>query len=594
MQAFVYIRFSTKRQERGASWERQLEDCRTYCDRKGWPVVEVIEDLGQSAWSGAHLTSGKLGEFAERVRTGEIRGPAVLVVERLDRLSRQEPLKALRWLQEMCDAGISVADASRDDVYDTATLNADLLAPITILLGAQNAHDESEKKSERVLDAANRSFQRALAEKRVMTAKCPAWLVAREDRTGFQVVEAVANVVREIYAMAAEGRGPGWIAAEMNDRGVPAFGKRKDARPGKWQLSTVSLLLRHPCVEGDHVPGFANTNKVKRTQRAEVVYGYYPRIVDADLVARARAAMNARKIGPRGLGTGRYARNVANLFAGHVLCGCCGGKMNIRVNGDVPPQVHLQCTGALQRRGCDQREMFRYRELERDVLDAVLHRALDDRYFARPADAYALAAKLAEVEKKIADAKDGERRLIEVMVRVTTPQIEQRAAELNREAVALKGECARLQAELSAAQGAVSPVAHLERVREFRAAMEGDDVTARQTARLHVQQAFRAIGLQIACHVVGSERFFSVLLGDGAFGLDIRNGGGVIRVRDDFAAGVQVGDTPEEIAWRADHHRRTRTEALLEAGGVTGTALPASDERRAALTAHARRVLAKR
>src|SRR4051812_29685222 len=99
--AYIYIRFSDKRQERGASRERQREVCTRYCEGNGLPVTEVIEDLGRSAWAGAHLDSGNLGRFTARVRAGEIAAGSVLVVEKLDRLSRQEPLTTLSWLGDM-------------------------------------------------------------------------------------------------------------------------------------------------------------------------------------------------------------------------------------------------------------------------------------------------------------------------------------------------------------------------------------------------------------------------------------------------------------------------------------------------------------
>ena len=43
MQAYLYIRFSTPKQEKGASKERQLEDCLALCERKGLPVAEIMD-----------------------------------------------------------------------------------------------------------------------------------------------------------------------------------------------------------------------------------------------------------------------------------------------------------------------------------------------------------------------------------------------------------------------------------------------------------------------------------------------------------------------------------------------------------------------
>ena len=105
MDAIPYIRFSDPKQEKGHSKARQSQDILAFCLRQGWPIREVIEDLGQSAWSGAHLTDGNLGKFAERVRAGEVAMPAVLVVEKLDRLSRQGHHVMVPWMRELCGLG---------------------------------------------------------------------------------------------------------------------------------------------------------------------------------------------------------------------------------------------------------------------------------------------------------------------------------------------------------------------------------------------------------------------------------------------------------------------------------------------------------
>ena len=109
MRAVIYIRFSTPKQERGASRDRQLELCQQFCEQRGWPVDEVIEDLGRSAWTGAHLSAGELGLFANRVRDGGVGAGTVLVVEKLDRLSRQETRTTLRWMEDLCAVGLAIA-----------------------------------------------------------------------------------------------------------------------------------------------------------------------------------------------------------------------------------------------------------------------------------------------------------------------------------------------------------------------------------------------------------------------------------------------------------------------------------------------------
>jgi len=50
--AIIYARFSTPSQEKGDSLDRQLTDCRDFCQRNNLNVVEEIADLGRSAYKG--------------------------------------------------------------------------------------------------------------------------------------------------------------------------------------------------------------------------------------------------------------------------------------------------------------------------------------------------------------------------------------------------------------------------------------------------------------------------------------------------------------------------------------------------------------
>lgn len=498
MEALIYIRFSTPKQERGASRERQLELCQEFCARNGWPVREVVEDLGRSAWSGAHLLTGDLGRLAERVRRGEIGAGTVLVVEKLDRLSRQEPRITLRWMEDLCAAGLTIATVDGSKVYDDTTLRADLMSVFEILMRAKLANDESQQKSERVLDRIGRNMERARSTGQIITAKAPGWLVAKPDRSGFDIIEGRADLVREIYEMAAQGKGARWIAKELNERGVPAWGTwRKSNSTPTWEISSVKLILAQPAVEGDYVPGFSNTSS-RRTTFKEPILGYYPRIVDADLVARARAQVEARRTGPRK--GGRHTRNVANLFAGMVFCGRCRNRMHLRTNGQPNPSRYWQCSSASRSRGCDQTAMFRYEPFERAALDEILHLALDDRYFASADETTSLVLALAEQDKAISDQQAQIDRLVDVMARVhTSPALEARLVEAEQALRGLSSKREETAKTLKIARGQVSPVEHLNRVREVREALADPSPSIQREARLRVHNALSALGGIVVC-----------------------------------------------------------------------------------------------
>src|SRR5262245_51350687 len=97
--AFSYIRFSSKKQELGDSQRRQIEGAKSWCQRHGATLDERnFQDLGVSAWRGKNFAVGALGAFLDAVKSGTISKGCYLIVENLDRTSRQEPLTSLNLL----------------------------------------------------------------------------------------------------------------------------------------------------------------------------------------------------------------------------------------------------------------------------------------------------------------------------------------------------------------------------------------------------------------------------------------------------------------------------------------------------------------
>jgi DNA invertase Pin-like site-specific DNA recombinase len=70
----------------------------------------TFHDLGKSAFRGQNVgEAGRLGDFLEAVKVGLVPPGSMLLVEQLDRISRQAARKALRVLEDIVDAGVSVA-----------------------------------------------------------------------------------------------------------------------------------------------------------------------------------------------------------------------------------------------------------------------------------------------------------------------------------------------------------------------------------------------------------------------------------------------------------------------------------------------------
>ena len=66
MPATVYVRWSSEAQTGRDSLRRQLEAAQRYAVEHRLVIVETIIDEAVSAFSGHHLTKGRLGEFIRR------------------------------------------------------------------------------------------------------------------------------------------------------------------------------------------------------------------------------------------------------------------------------------------------------------------------------------------------------------------------------------------------------------------------------------------------------------------------------------------------------------------------------------------------
>jgi len=108
--AYSYLRFSTPEQMKGDSFRRQSQLAQEYAERRGLVLDEKLtfEDLGVSAYRGLNRDEGGLGSFLEAVKAGMVEEGSFLLVESLDRISRDKTRRALRTLEDICEAGITV------------------------------------------------------------------------------------------------------------------------------------------------------------------------------------------------------------------------------------------------------------------------------------------------------------------------------------------------------------------------------------------------------------------------------------------------------------------------------------------------------
>jgi len=492
---YIYIRWSSQKQDKGDSKERQTAACVGHAERKGWTLAEpVFGDFGVSAWQGDHVKTGALGRFADRVRSGEITPGSILLVEALDRLSREEWRDARNWLEEMTDLGLRIATVEGDRVYDSEKMRKDgIIDSLEIMLKTKAANDYSERLSER-LTSSWKKRRKAAAEGIVISKHVPGWLAVEgtgADRK-FRTIPERVTVVQEIYRLAAEGVGARSIARTLNERGFKPWGRdhhHANSTAVGWEHTYIADLLKTSSVEGDYEPRIGRRRNAEKT--GERILGYFgAAIVDADLVARARAAVVSRK----GRG-GRGRDQCRNLFTGVIRCGSCGGAM-VMVGNSSRPDRYLQCNIARSGRGCDRKAYVRYSPFEAAAMGVILPFALDNRFFERPDATGSLAIQLAEVQKAIELKRADESRLVDLLMRTESEAVEVRLKSTEAERKDLLAERDRIEIELKKARGAVSPAEHMKRVLEVRTALNDPDYESRLAARRKVAQAIVDMGFE--------------------------------------------------------------------------------------------------
>jgi DNA invertase Pin-like site-specific DNA recombinase len=309
--AYSYVRFSSPEQEKGDSLRRQTEAAADWCkkNRVRLDTSTTLHDLGKSAFLGEHRKNPDrhaLAAFLKLVEQGRVPRGSYLVIENLDRLSREHIQPALLLALNLLQAGIRIVQLKPEMVFDD---KSDTLPVMMMMVELSRGHSESARKSERIgaawaekkKRARQRTEQEATARMgdgcHVVTRRLPGWV---EERGGkpCPIPEREA-VVRRIYHLAAAGYGHTSIAKKLTEEGAPTFG-----RSGKWRRSYIAALLRDRRVLGEYQP------KRDHKPDGDPIPGYFPEVIKPEEwdAARAGAAQRRRR-------AGRIGNNV-NLFTG--------------------------------------------------------------------------------------------------------------------------------------------------------------------------------------------------------------------------------------------------------------------------------------
>ncbi len=227
VRAAGYIRVSQERAARnGYGLGAQEDEIKRFAEYKGWCLVEVYRENGVSGYKRERPEMDRLLADARAGRFDKAVFPSI------DRAGRS--------VRDVIEIDRALRGAGVDTVFlregvDTSTPTGELFRNIMASL--------AEFEGRVIYERLSKGKQRKAAEGGYTGGWLPYGYRRGEDGT-IQVVPEEAEVVRRIFAWAAEGKSLPWIARRLQEQNIPT---RKN---GRWRPSTLGNMLNNPYFTG--------------------------------------------------------------------------------------------------------------------------------------------------------------------------------------------------------------------------------------------------------------------------------------------------------------------------------------------------------
>lgn len=489
------------------------------------------------------------------IQAGKVRKGSVLLIESLDRLSRDEVPEALQLFLGIVQAGVTIVtldperELSRESIGDTAVILETIIYMI-------RAHEESAIKSSRAKHSW--ATRRAKLDTKIMTSTCPAWIEAADGC--FKVRAGARKLIQRIFRMCCDGHGCTVIERKLNEEGVPVF-----AGKGKWNKAYIGKLLRNRRVLGEFQACEG------RKPVGDVIEDYYPRIVDDATFYRAQKELDNRKgTGKRPQG-GRRGRSISNLFR-NLACDVRDKAGMIYVSKDTP---RIVSSGTQAKSTKAEYIGFSYAAFEKGMLrflselrvsdivdDGASSAQIEESIAAIEGELSVISKNLSETEEELTN-RPGSKALFRVLERLETSQ-EQKTAKLEA-----------LKQELHSATGNGT----LVDVQELIQLMEKTKGNKLADLRSRLQSRIRDVVSEIWClpvkiHRLKREMYVQVHLRNGTV-RQLRITGDDLREREAGSTAIRggaVGDTKAIPESRLRPEEDLRNWPKCEIGQTTVTA----------------------
>ncbi len=391
--AYSYIRYSSPQQAKGDSFRRQLATTQSFCEKNGYELdteLSVYQELGVSGFSG---DQENLKRFINDCEIGKVEKGSLLIVENLDRLSRQKINTAMRQflhLLEYVDI-YTLQDNKKYSHTDDQESDNQLLDIMTSLIIMSRAYEESATKQKRLKESWNN--RRDNIQNKKLVTLLPHWLKLSEDKTKFYLKKDRVEIIKYIFQECINGVGVSKLIRHLNENldKYPTPTKRSRL----WARTSVSRILTDRTVLGEYQPHIGKHKGIgdkKRKSFGEPILDYYPQIIDEETFLKAQIARKSRAVG-RGKLSNEY---FSNLYRSFIKCGHCDGKMEFvnKGNDRVKGGKYLTCANSKRGGECSQNKHYKYLPLEL----MLLHLTTENGFMPKPEPPTKLNLRLAKLQ----------------------------------------------------------------------------------------------------------------------------------------------------------------------------------------------------
>lgn len=330
--AVIYARYSSHNQ-RDCSIEQQIEACMRHASAVKLDVVGTYADRAISG------KTDKRPQFQQMMKDAEQGKFHFVLAWKSNRMGRNM-LQAMVNEERLRECGVKVLYTEED--FDDSAAGRFAL---------RNMMNVNQFYSENMAEDIRRGMMDNAKNCKANGSPPYGYRIAKDK--SFEIDEAAAKIVQEIYRKAAEGYRLVDIWRSLNERGI------KTRSGGEWNRSSFNKILHNERYKGIYI-----------YKDIRVPDGM-PRIISDELYFKAQEALRM-KSNPRC--SGRRRGNSVYLLTGKLFCGRCLSPMvgDSGTSKTGAPHYYYKCQKRKRQHACDKTNV------QRDVIEKLIAKKIYD------------------------------------------------------------------------------------------------------------------------------------------------------------------------------------------------------------------------